>query len=89
LTTFGAAAYTVAPMTSRDRPRDSWQGMSTGWAITGTMVGGIAAWGGIGFLADRLIGTEHVCTGIGFVVGALGAGYIVWLRYGRGAGDGS
>ena len=76
-------------MTSLDRRRESWAGMATGWSITGTMVGGIAAWGGIGYVADRLLGTPHVFTTIGFLVGAVGAMYVVWLRYGRGAGDGS
>ena len=82
-------AYTVAPMTARDHRNESWSGMATGWAITGTMVGGIAAWGGLGYLADRWLGTGHAFTTIGFVVGALGAVYIVWLRYGRGEGGGS
>ena len=63
--------------------------MATGWAVTGTMVGGIAAWGGIGYLVDRWLGTGFVCTTIGFLVGAVGAVYIVWLRYGRGEGGGS
>ena len=62
--------------------------MAVGWAVTGTMVGGIAAWGGIGYVADRLLGTSRVFTTIGFVVGAVGAVIVVWLRYGRGEGDG-
>jgi F0F1-type ATP synthase assembly protein I len=76
-------------MAARDRRNESWSGMATGWAITGTMVGGIAAWGGLGYLADRLLGTLHVFTTIGFVLGAVGAGYIVWLRHGRGEGGGT
>jgi ATP synthase protein I len=52
------------------------------------MIGGIAAWGGVGFLVDHLVGTEDVFTTIGFVLGAIGAMYIVWLRYGRGEGGG-
>jgi ATP synthase protein I len=75
-------------MTSPERRRESWSGMSTGWAITGTMVGGITAWGGIGYVADRLLGTPHVFTAIGFIVGAIGAMYVVWLRHGRGEGGG-
>ncbi|MBA3765317.1 MAG: hypothetical protein H0X05_07390, partial [Actinobacteria bacterium] len=45
-------------MTPRQQRDDAWTGMGTGWAITSTMVGGIAAWGGIGFLADRWLGTD-------------------------------
>jgi hypothetical protein len=52
------------------------------------MIGGIVACGGLGFLIDRLLGTEHVFTGAGFVVGAVGAIYVIWLRYGRGEGGG-
>lgn len=75
-------------MTGRDQRNDSWAGMAAGWAITGTMIGGIAAWGGVGFLVDHLVGTDDVFTTIGFVLGAIGAMYIVWLRYGRGEGGG-
>jgi hypothetical protein len=63
--------------------------MGLGWTITGTLIGGIFAVGGIGYLVDRLVGTEHVFTGIGFVVGAAGAIYAVYLRFGKGdEGDG-
>jgi ATP synthase protein I len=81
-------AYTVAPMTSRDQRKDAWAGMGTGWAITTTMIGGIAAWGGLGYLADRLLGTEHVLAAVGMVLGAGGATYLIWLRYGREEGGG-
>ncbi len=66
----------------RDYSR-SWGGASTGWAITGYMLGGILAWGGIGLLIDWLAGTEKVFTAIGMVVGAAAAIYLVYLRYGR------
>ena len=70
-------------MTSEDRTNDAWSGMGTGWSITSTMIGGIAAIGGLGFLVDRLLGTPHVFTGIGFVLGAAGGSYSIWLRYGK------
>lgn len=70
-------------MTSDDRSYDAWSGMGTGWSITSTMIGGIATIGGLGFLADRLLGTENVFTGIGFVLGAAGGSYAIWLRYGK------
>jgi hypothetical protein len=60
--------------------------MGTGWAISATLLGGMLAWGGVGYLIDRLLGTEHVFTGIGFVLGGAGAIYVVYLRYGRGEG---
>jgi F0F1-type ATP synthase assembly protein I len=70
-------------MASADHSNDAWSGMGTGWSITSTMIGGIAAFGGLGFLADWLLGTPHVFTGIGFVVGAAGGSYSIWLRYGK------
>ena len=70
-----------------DRNRnDAWSGMGIGWSVTSTMIGGIAAWGGLGFLADRWLGTGHVLFAFGTVLGAAGATYLVWLRYGRGEG---
>jgi hypothetical protein len=51
------------------------------------MLGGVLAWGGIGYLVDRLIGLErYVFTAIGFVVGAVGATYLVYMRFGKGKG---
>jgi F0F1-type ATP synthase assembly protein I len=66
---------------------DAWSGMGTGWSITATMLGGIAVWGGIGFLLDRLVGTADVFAALGMVLGAVCATYIVYLRYGKGEGN--
>jgi ATP synthase protein I len=57
--------------------------MGVGWAVTSTMIGGIAAWGLIGYLLDRLVGTPNVFSAIGMVLGAVGAIYIVYQRYGK------
>jgi ATP synthase protein I len=65
------------------KPDNAWSGMGTGWTITSYMAGGIAAWGFLGFLIDRLAGLHNVFLPIGFVVGAVGAIYLVWLRYGK------
>ena len=73
-------------MTADHHRQDAWSGMGIGWSITSTMIGGVAAWGGLGFLADRWLGAEHVLFAIGTVLGAAGATYLVWLRYGRGEG---
>ncbi|MEA2580813.1 MAG: synthase protein [Actinomycetota bacterium] len=68
--------------------KDAWSGMGIGWAITATMIGGILVWGGVGFLADHLLGTVHVFTAIGMVLGEAGAIYLVYLRYGKGEDGG-
>jgi F0F1-type ATP synthase assembly protein I len=62
--------------------------LGIGWAITATMVGGIAAWGLIGYLVDRLLGTTRLFTAVGVVLGAGGAIYVVYLRFGKRERDG-
>jgi F0F1-type ATP synthase assembly protein I len=66
-----------------------WGGMSTGWAISGTLLSGILAWGGIGYLIDWLVGTTKVFTAIGMVLGAGLAIYLVYVTYGRETGEGN
>ena len=65
---------------------DAWAGYSTAWAITGTLLAGIVAWGGIGLLVDLLTGFRWVFLPIGMVLGVGLAIYIVYLRYGRDEG---
>ena len=66
---------------------DAWSGMGVGWAITSTLIAGMLVMGALGYLVDALFGTEHVFTGIGFVLGAALGVYAVYLRYGRGSDD--
>ena len=89
LTRFRRPAYTAPPMAANDQRSDRWSGMGTGWSITSTMIGGIATLGALGFLLDRLLGIGDVFLPIGFVLGGGLGVYIIWLRYGRGEGDGS
>lgn len=67
-------------------PRDdgAWSGMGVGWEIVSTLVAGMLVLGGIGYLLDRVVGTEAVLTAIGIVLGAGVGIYIVYLRHGRG-----
>jgi F0F1-type ATP synthase assembly protein I len=69
---------------SGSRKNEAWSGMGIGWAITSTLVGGIATVGGLGFLLDRFLDTGSGFTALGIVLGAASAIYIVYLRYGRG-----
>lgn len=64
-------------------PDSAWSGYGTAWAITGTLLAGLAAWGGIGYLVDWLVGTYPLFTPIGLLVGVSGGIYLVYLRYGR------
>lgn len=71
----------------QSQQNDAWSGMGIGWSITATMLGGILVWGGLGYLVDRLVGAENVFAAIGMVVGAVGAIYVVYLRYGKQRGS--
>lgn len=66
---------------------DAWQGVGTGWAVVSTLIAGLITLGGLGYLADRLLGTGSVLTGIGFVVGAGLGVYVVYVRFGKGDRD--
>jgi F0F1-type ATP synthase assembly protein I len=51
------------------------------WSIIGTLVAGVLAWGGIGWLLDRWLGTRYLVA-VGIVVGMAGAFYLIIKRYG-------
>lgn len=70
-------------MTEEPRRDDAWSGLGTGWTIVSTLIAGMLAWGLVGWLADRWIGTDHVLFGIGIVLGGALGIYIVYLRYGK------
>lgn len=44
------------------------------------LLGGIAVWGGIGWLLDRWLGTEPWLLGAGVLVGFGAVLYMIWLR---------
>jgi ATP synthase protein I len=52
------------------------------WTIFGYLLSGLLFWGGVGYAADRWLGTSYL-TLIGLLVGMGGAIYLVWLRFGR------
>ena len=53
------------------------------WSIIGTLIAGVLAWGGIGWLLDQWLGTRFLVA-IGVVVGMAGAFYLIIKRYGSG-----
>jgi ATP synthase protein I len=59
------------------------QGEDVAWSALGTLLAGPITWGGVGWLADRWLGTSPTLTVIGVVVGAITAFAIVYLRFGR------
>jgi ATP synthase protein I len=58
-------------------------GSEMAWTIIGLLLSGVLAWGGIGWLIDRWAGTKLFLP-IGIVVGAIGAFYLIYKRYGQG-----
>jgi F0F1-type ATP synthase assembly protein I len=56
-------------------------GADTGWSIIGTMISGMAVWGGAGWLLDRWLDTR-VFLPVGIILGMAAAIYIVVARYG-------
>ncbi|HKQ01974.1 MAG TPA: AtpZ/AtpI family protein [Actinomycetes bacterium] len=61
----------------------SGRGAEMVWSIIGTLVAGVLAWGGIGWLLDRWLGTRFLVA-VGVVVGMAGAFYLIIKRYGSG-----
>jgi ATP synthase protein I len=62
---------------------EGWNATGAAWSVLGTLFSGILAWGGIGYLIDRLVGFHWLFLPIGMVVGVGTAIYLVYLRYGR------
>ena len=75
--------YNGPPMAGRRDQKDAWEGYGTAWSIIGTLVAGLAVWGGIGALVDWLAGFHAVFLSVGLVIGAIGGTYLVVVRYGR------
>jgi len=69
-------------MTAGREPDRQPDGAAQGWAVLGTLISGIAVWGGIGWLVDLWLGTTFV-KAIGVIVGAAAAIYLVTVKYGK------
>jgi ATP synthase protein I len=70
-------------MSRPEQPRKPGGGSDIVWSILGTLVAGVLAWGGIGWLLDRWLGTSYLVA-VGILVGAAGAFYLIIRRYGSG-----
>ncbi len=53
------------------------------WAIMSRLIGGIAVWGGAGWLIDRWTGHQALFLPIGIVVGIAAVLYLVWVKSSR------
>ena len=70
-------------MGRREGPGRPGGGGDVVWSILGTLLAGVLAWGGIGWLLDRWLGTSFLVA-VGILVGAAGAFYLIIKRYGSG-----
>jgi F0F1-type ATP synthase assembly protein I len=70
-------------MSRPEKPGRPDRGSDLVWSILGTLVAGVLAWGGIGWLLDRWLGTSFLVA-VGILVGAAGAFYLIIRRYGSG-----
>src|SRR3954447_11873631 len=62
-------------------PRGGGSGADTGWAVTGTLISGMAVWGGAGWLLDHWLDTR-VFFPVGIILGMAVAIYLVVVKYG-------
>ncbi len=70
---------------SRPRPAGPTRqgsGAETGYAVIGTLISGMAVWGGVGWLLDRWLDTK-VFLPVGVLLGISVAIYLVVARYGK------
>ena len=70
-------------MSPPEQPRKPGGGSDIVWSIIGTLVAGVLAWGAIGWLLDRWLGTEYLVA-VGILLGAAGTFYLIIRRYGSG-----
>ena len=71
-------------MSESEPPREPpGRGADVVWSIIGTLVAGVLAWGGIGWLLDRWLGTSFLVA-VGIIVGMAGAFYLIIKRHGGG-----
>ena len=68
---------------SRPPKEPSGRGSEVVWSIIGTLVAGVLAWGGIGWLLDQWLDTNFLVA-VGIVVGMAGAFYLIIKRHGSG-----
>ena len=55
--------------------------MGQGWASLGTLLAGMAVWGGVGWLIDTWLGL-HVFLPVGVLVGLAASVYLVYVSSG-------
>jgi F0F1-type ATP synthase assembly protein I len=57
-------------------------GEAAAWTVLAYLLTGPLLYGGLGWLADRWLGTDPIFVLLGLLSGMALAVYVVWLRYG-------
>jgi ATP synthase protein I len=65
---------------AQETRQEFWDDMDSGWIMVAELLTATFLWGGIGWLADRWLGTAPWLMSIGFVVGNATGFYLVYLR---------
>ncbi|MFB9547429.1 AtpZ/AtpI family protein [Micromonospora sagamiensis] len=66
----------------RSDKRSGPQGVDAGWAAVGYLLGGMAVWGGAGWLVDRWLDLPDVGLLIGLIGGTAAGVYLTMKRLG-------
>ncbi|NYE49459.1 ATP synthase protein I [Spinactinospora alkalitolerans] len=68
-----------------DRPGDGSEKepRADGMTVVSYLLGGLAFWGGVGWLADWAFGFTTLFLPIGLILGLVGAIYLIVTQYGR------
>lgn len=61
--------------------RHFWHGLGEAWTALTYVIGGILVWGGLGFVGDRVFGTDPILTVVGSLIGNAGGIYLVYVRF--------
>jgi ATP synthase protein I len=69
--------------------RELWTGMDHASIMSVELLASILTWTGLGWLADRALGTAPWFIVIGGLIGNAAGLYLVWLRSGRMEGGGA
>jgi ATP synthase protein I len=70
-------------MTDKQHEKRPDPGANAAWSVLGTLLSGVVAWGGIGYLLDWWLDIpRHFGLLVGMIVGIVGALYLVMKRFG-------
>lgn len=63
--------------------REIWNEIDQSSVMSVELIGAILTWGGVGWLADRWLGTDPWLFGMGVLTGFAAGLYLVWYRSGK------